>query len=287
MSPDQLSLPLPSYPVPSREFPPRFAGGGLAGRAGLAVITEECELVHMLIGCSCFLLTTRSCLFALFCLAARGLVICRRLLPILGPQSRCIKHIADLSCPSLSCLWGLRAVSPSLPRRDLFSQSGSGPPTQAQQTHPGQRWPHLSRDRYFLVAFGLYISTFSCHLGYNFRRVPPPPYFVQGIATGALRGVIRIYHLSPCQKRESPASFARLCSNCEDLLEKQCSDPQGSGPLTLINKGMSAGKMGFQAFRTPAESGCQGWSPGLFTASIPDGGQLPCTGRPSQGHAAF
>lgn len=74
---------------------------------------------------------------------------------------------------------------------------------------------------------------------------------------------------------------------CDDLLEKQCSDPQGSGPQTPISKGMSAGKTGFQAFCTPAGSGRQGWSPGLFTlAHIPDGGQLPCTGRPSQGHAA-
>lgn len=174
------------------------------------MITEECELVPMLIGHSCFLLTTCSCLFALLYLAARGLVICRSPLPILGPQPRCIEHIANLSCPSLSCLWGLRAVSPGLPRRDLFSRSGSRPP--AQQTHPGQRWPRLSRDRYFLVAFGLYISSFSCHLGYNFRRVPPPPYFVQGIATRALRGVIGTCHLPPCQRPESPASFACLCS---------------------------------------------------------------------------
>lgn len=166
----------------------------------------------MLIDHSCFLLlTTCSCPFPLFYLAAWGSGIRRSSLPILGPQPRRIKCTAKPVSPSFPCLWGLRAVSPSLPRRDLSSRSCSGHQHSADTPRAVLASP-VSGSVLSYCFPSLYISTFSCHLGYNFRRVFFFPYFIQSIATGALRGVIRISNLPRCQKWKSPASFEFSCS---------------------------------------------------------------------------
>lgn len=105
------------------------------------------------------------------------------------------------------------------------------------RAHPSLAW-------YFLVVFRVYfhslcISTFSCHLGYNFRRFFFPPYFIQSITTRALcpeesSGYL-ICHIA---RYGSLRLLLDFCVPTVRIFQKQCGEPQGSGPhRPWIDKG--------------------------------------------------